>query len=67
MVEFILGQMDYAYFVYGLAFFLLAAAAQSLVASDERRLPWVWLAYFGIANGIYEWMLMLLPALLPAR
>jgi PAS domain S-box-containing protein len=52
-------QMDYVYFVYGLAFMLLAAATQALSRMGGRQMPWKWLCLFGLSHGTYEWLDML--------
>jgi diguanylate cyclase (GGDEF)-like protein len=54
--EFFLGQMDYVFFVYGLAFFLLGASALTLRADAFPQLPWGWLAAFALSHGASEWL-----------
>jgi len=51
--------MDYLFFVYGLAFILLAVTAQALARSREGGMPWRWLALFGCLHGLNEWCDML--------
>lgn len=50
------GQMDFVFFVYGLAFFLLGAACLTLRAEAFPRLPWGWLAAFAFSHGAAEWL-----------
>ncbi|MGB5733746.1 MAG: GGDEF domain-containing protein [Thiohalocapsa sp.] len=54
--QFFLGQMDYVFFIYGLAFFLLGASALTLRADSFPRLPWGWLAAFALSHGASEWL-----------
>ncbi len=49
-------QMDYIYFIYGLSFIILAAVCLAMSRSERQRLPWIWLSFFGIAHGLYEWL-----------
>gem|GEM_PF-1761387 len=49
-------QMDYIYFLYGLSFIVLAAVCLAMSRSERQRLPWIWLSFFGIAHGLYEWL-----------
>ena len=56
-------QIDYIYFVYGLAFLLLAAVCATTNAARAPRLPWVWLACFSLVHGVHEWMELLAVAL----
>ncbi len=59
LVDFFQQQMDYIYFVYGLAFFLLGVTC---VAHGKRQstLRWGWLALFGFSHGLSEWLDLLL-------
>ena len=59
MREFCLGQLDYIFFVYALAFFLLFAICISLPKQREARIPWYWLGLFGLIHGGNEWLDML--------
>ena len=56
--------MDYIFFVYGFSFILLAVVC-FIISKQERKpkLPWNWLAIFGILHGINEWLDMLVLAL----
>lgn len=49
-------QVDFIFFVYGLAFILMAAVAQGLLRHRSERLPWKWFCLFGFAHGIHEWL-----------
>lgn len=50
------GQMDFVYFVYGLAFFLLAVVAWSLRRQRAGSLAWGWLLAFGCIHGVNVWL-----------
>ena len=56
MSEFLTSQLDYVYFVYGLALVLLGAVASTISRSVPNRLPWGWLAAFALAHGSVEWL-----------
>ncbi len=56
---FFLRQMDYVFFVYGLAFIVLAAVCAMLQQRNTFRLPWLWFGLFGLVQGLHEWMEML--------
>ena len=56
MHEFFLGQMDYIFFIYGLAFVLLYAVCISLRKQDKLSIPWNYLGLFGLSHGINEWL-----------
>lgn len=56
MTDLFLGQMDYVFFVYGLAFFLLGAVCLTLRPTAFPRLPWGWLAAFSLSHGVAEWL-----------
>lgn len=49
-------QLDYIFFFYGLAFFLLAFACFSFAKEEKLSLPWNWLGYFGVIHGFNEWL-----------
>ena len=55
-MEFFKLQMDYVFFIYGMSFFVLAAACLLLIESKEARLPWFWLGLFGFTHAIKEWL-----------
>ena len=61
--QIILQQMDYVFFVYGLAFVLLGVVCIAARFRKITRLPLVWLGLFGIAHGINEWLDMLVISL----
>ncbi|HBF33843.1 TPA: hypothetical protein DDW35_04710 [Candidatus Sumerlaeota bacterium] len=48
-------QFDYIYFVYGLAFILLASVCIFLRQTPTQPIPWKWIALFGFLHGIFEW------------
>jgi len=56
MIELFKSQMDYIFLVYGMGFFILAAASLLLIKSQEIKLPWFWLGLFGFAYAINEWL-----------
>ncbi len=49
-------QLDYFYFIYGLAFFLLFLVCNSLKKYDSSNIPWIFLGLFGFIHGINEWL-----------
>ena len=57
MADFLKSQLDYIFFVYGAAFFLLIPLCLFL---NQRpicgRLAWVWLGWFGATHGANEWL-----------
>lgn len=55
MSGFLISQMDYIFFVYGLSFIFVAALCLVLRARD-RSLPWGLLAAFGIIHGVSQWL-----------
>ena len=55
-------QLDYILFFYGLALILLAAVCVEMRGDPGRRLPWIWLAGFGLTQGINQWLDMLAQA-----
>ena len=59
MREFFLGQMDYIFFLYGLAFILLFSVCSSLQKQQKTQIPWNFLGLFGLVHGINEWLDML--------
>ena len=56
MADFLTSQLDYVYFVYGLALMLLGAVAASIPRAVKGRLPWGWLAAFAWVHGAAEWL-----------
>lgn len=56
MAEFLTSQLDYVFFVYGLALVLLGAVAISIPRVAPTRLPWAWLAAFALLHGLVEWL-----------
>lgn len=60
MSKFLIDQLDYIYFIYGLAFILLAAICSVMYRrQEETHLPWVLLGLFGLSHGVNEWLDML--------
>ena len=49
-------QLDLVFFVYGLAFLLLAGVCAGLWGQEREALPWKWLALFGLIHGVNEWL-----------
>jgi diguanylate cyclase (GGDEF)-like protein/PAS domain S-box-containing protein len=49
-------QLDLVFFIYGLAFLLLAGVCAGLWGQEREVLPWKWLALFGLIHGINEWL-----------
>jgi PAS domain S-box-containing protein len=57
MVEFFTNQLDYIFFVYGAAFFLLIPLCLFLRQRPHCcRLAWGWLGWFGAIHGVNEWL-----------
>ncbi|HQR29841.1 MAG TPA: hypothetical protein PLL32_05485, partial [Anaeromyxobacteraceae bacterium] len=56
MASFLTAQLDYVYFVYGLALVLLGAVSASISRDRGQCLPWGWLAAFGLLHGAAEWL-----------
>jgi len=56
MAKFLLGQMDYIFFVCGLMFIIIAGVSFKLYWKDPIRRPWMWLVLFGLLQGLNEWM-----------
>ena len=54
MTIFFQGQMDYIFFFYGLAFIGLGVVAYILAKEVNQRLPWSWLALFGLTHGVID-------------
>ncbi|MEI7750822.1 MAG: CHASE domain-containing protein, partial [Candidatus Omnitrophota bacterium] len=59
MREFFLSQMDYVFFVYGLAFILLFSVCTALHKKSKTPIPWEWLGAFGLIHGLHEWVELL--------
>ena len=56
MAIFFQHDLDYVYFVYGLAFVLVAAICAVIPRESARGTPWTWLGLFGLAHGVSEWL-----------
>ncbi len=58
--EWFVEQLDYIFFLEGLALLLLALGCLRLSGEDDRSmLPWLWLGLFGLIEGIQKWLSML--------
>ncbi len=49
------GHLDFVHFVYGLSLIMLAAVCLG-IREDRSRLPWNWLALYGLLKGGKEWL-----------
>ena len=56
MAEFLTSQMDYIFFLYGFSFLLLIPICLFLRRKSYRKLPWIWLVWFGALHGANEWL-----------
>ena len=56
MSPFFQAQLDYIFFFYGLAFIGLGVVCYILSKEVSQRLPWRWLALFGLTHGLNEWL-----------
>lgn len=65
MADFLKSQLDYIFFFYGAAFLLLVPICLFLRKRSCRKLPWIWLAWFGAIHGVYEWLTLLALSLEP--
>jgi PAS domain S-box-containing protein len=65
MAEFLQSQLDYIFFFYGTAFFLLIPIGLFLGRRSYRKLPWIWLGWFGAIHGVNEYMTLLALSLEP--
>ncbi len=54
MVEFLGSQLDYIFFFYGSSFLLLIPICLFLRRKSYRKLPWIWLVWFGALHGANE-------------
>ncbi len=63
MTSFLIGQMDYIFFLYGLSFFLLFIMLYGLGHRVGGAMPWRWLMWFGLLHGAKEWLDLLALAL----
>jgi hypothetical protein len=57
--QLILQQMDYIYFIYGLAFLLLGVVCTATGIRKVTLFPLTWLGLFGFSHGLNEWLDML--------
>ncbi len=65
MVEFLTSQLDYILFFYGFSFFLLIPICLFLRRKSYRKLPWIWLVWFGALHGANEGLDLLALSLEP--
>ena len=65
MAEFLKSQLDYIYFFYGSAFLLLFPICLFLRRRSYRKLPWIWLGWFGALHGTNEGLDLLAMSLEP--
>ncbi len=56
MREFFTAQTDYIFFVYGLAFLLLAITSHFIYRLRPFQTFWKWIALFGLLHGVTEWL-----------
>jgi len=56
MGGFLVSQLDYIFFVYGLAFFVMALACIGMGKPGRTHLPWIYLGVFGVTHGLSEWL-----------
>ncbi|MFA6216380.1 MAG: response regulator [Candidatus Omnitrophota bacterium] len=66
MVRFFLNQLDYVFFVYGLAFIILGAVCLIIRLNEKSCFAWGWLGVFGFIHGINEWFDMVLLSVNPS-
>jgi len=50
------GQLDYIFFVYGLAFIVLGVVCLIRHQSGQGTVPWLFMGLFGITHGLNEWL-----------
>ena len=58
-MNFLSGQMDYIFFFYGLAFFVMGLLCLLLSKEQNNRIEWFYLALFGLIHGVNEWLDMI--------
>jgi hypothetical protein len=54
--KFLLNQMDYIYFLYGLSLIFLSVVCYKLKREKKSDLPWLWLSLFGLTHGLSKWL-----------
>jgi PAS domain S-box-containing protein len=59
MTKFLLSQLDFIFFFYGLGFILLAGVCFVLDKNRDHSLPWKYLGLFALIHGLNEWLDML--------
>lgn len=56
MTAFVLQQMDYVFFVYGLSFIMLGGVCFYVSRDNRTPIAWEWLGAFGVLHGANEWL-----------
>lgn len=56
MTAFVLQQMDYVFFIYGLSFILLGGVCFYISTDRKNSIAWEWLGAFGALHGANEWL-----------
>ncbi len=56
MGNFLINQLDYIFFIYGVSFLLLAVICHVLARETDTRIRWFLLGLFGLLHGLNEWM-----------
>ncbi len=56
MNNFLVLQLDYIFFFYGLSFVTLGIICFSLNKTSKEAIPWQWLGLFGLTHGINEFL-----------
>ncbi len=59
MLDLLKTQCDYLLFAHGLAMIVLASKCLCMRLAPKDRLPWGWLACFGVLQGLNVWLEML--------
>ncbi len=60
MSDYLHGQLDYIYFVYGSSMLILFLVASFLSRSSDSRIRWKLLGYFALTSGLSKWVEMIL-------
>ncbi len=56
MTAFVVQQIDYVFFVYGLSLILLGVVCSYVAQNYQTRLAWSWLGAFGVLTGAIAWL-----------
>ncbi|MBF0546997.1 MAG: PAS domain S-box protein [Candidatus Riflebacteria bacterium] len=54
--QFFVDQLDFIFFLYGFAFFLLSAVCGLFLKNAKTPFPLFWLGLFGFIHGLNEWL-----------